>query len=59
MSYGPRFSISNAIANALTRVERARGFLDAAKLSKAWLSQIAARKPGDVGTPVSPRTDDR
>jgi Fic family protein len=43
MSYAPRFAISNAIADALTRIERARGFLDAAKLSKDWLSRMQAR----------------
>jgi hypothetical protein len=32
--FRPRFSITNAITNALTRIERARGFLEAATLSE-------------------------
>lgn len=43
MSFGPRFTISNAIAAALTRIERARGFLDAAKLSEDWIRRMGAR----------------
>ena len=37
MSFVPRFSITNRIAAALTDIERARGFLDAATLSDAWI----------------------
>ena len=33
MRFEPRFSITNAIAAALTEIERARGFLEAANLS--------------------------
>jgi Fic family protein len=43
MSFTPRFSITNSIAAALTRIERARGFLDAAKLSEEWLSAMRSR----------------
>jgi len=43
MSFAPRFSITNSIAAALTRIERARGFLDAAKLSEAWLATMRSR----------------
>jgi Fic family protein len=35
--FQPRFSITNAIANALMRIERARGFLEAATLSEQWV----------------------
>jgi hypothetical protein len=42
-SFRPRFSISNPIAAALTRIERARAVLDAAKLSEQWLAAMRAR----------------
>ena len=37
------FTISNAITDALTRIERARGFLEAARLSEKWLSGMQAQ----------------
>ncbi|MBK7642158.1 MAG: Fic family protein [Planctomycetes bacterium] len=37
MTFAPRFTITHAITAALTKVERARGFLDAARLSEEWL----------------------
>ena len=43
MSFAPRFSISNAIASSLTRIERARGFLEAATLSEQWVSSMRSR----------------
>ncbi|MFH0946004.1 MAG: Fic family protein [Planctomycetota bacterium] len=43
MSFTPRFSITNRIASSLTQVERARGFLDAAKLSEEWLAGMRSR----------------
>lgn len=43
MSFKPKFSITNAVTAALTRIERARGFLDAAKLSKDWISKMQRR----------------
>ncbi len=42
-AFQPRFTITNPIAAALTRIERARGFLDAAKLSEDWLAAMRAR----------------
>lgn len=39
----PRFTITNAIAGGLARIERARGFLDAATLSEAWLRRMSER----------------
>ncbi len=36
----PRFKISNHTANALTAIERARGFLEAATLSREWLEKM-------------------
>src|SRR3990172_1314173 len=43
MTLSPRFTITNAITAALTKVERARGFLDAAKLSEDWITRMQAR----------------
>jgi len=38
-----RFRITHAITAALTRIERARGFLEAAKLSEDWIREMGAR----------------
>lgn len=38
--FKPKFSITNETANALTSIERARGFLEAAHLSQDWLEQM-------------------
>jgi hypothetical protein len=38
MSFAPQFEITNSITAELTRIERARGFLDAAKLSEDWIT---------------------
>ena len=43
MTFYPRFTISNAITAALTRIERARGFLDAARLSDEWIAAMQSR----------------
>jgi len=39
----PRFTITDKINNGLTRIERARGFLEAATLSQDWIGQMAER----------------
>ena len=39
----PQFRITNVIAGSLTRIERARGFLDAAKLSEEWITGMQQR----------------
>jgi len=39
----PVFTITNKVADALTRIERARGFLDAAKLSEDWIKDMGQR----------------
>lgn len=41
--FSPKFTISNRIATALTRIERARGFLEAAMLSENWVSEMGSR----------------
>lgn len=43
MSLSPKFTITNSIAAGLTKIERARGFLDAAKLSKDWIAEMQNR----------------
>ncbi|MFH1039500.1 MAG: Fic family protein [PVC group bacterium] len=39
----PKFTITNVITAALTRIERARGFLEAAKLSEDWVRAMGER----------------
>ena len=43
VSFVPRFTITHAITAALTRIERARGFLDAAKLPEDWIGKMQKR----------------
>ena len=43
MSFSPRFTITNAVAAALTEIERARGFLEAATLSDEWVASMRSR----------------
>lgn len=38
--FKPKFVITNNIANALTEIERARGFLEAANLSSSWITKM-------------------
>ena len=42
-AFSPRFTISHAIATGLTAIERARGFLEAATLSKEWIERMSQR----------------
>ena len=39
----PDFTITNAITTALTQIERARGFLEAATLSENWVQAMGRR----------------
>ncbi len=39
----PAFSITNEMTHSLTKIERARGFLDAATLSQEWIQRMADR----------------
>jgi len=41
--FKPKFTISLSIASALTAIERTRGFLEAATLSKDWVSKMQDR----------------
>ena len=43
MSFEPGFTITHGITADLTRIERARGFLEAAALSEDWIRQMGAR----------------
>lgn len=40
MAFAPSFSITNRITAELTRIERARGSLEAATLSEAWVRRM-------------------
>lgn len=42
-SFNPVFTISNRITAGLTRIERARGFLEAATLSDSWVREMGHR----------------
>ncbi len=42
-AFEPRFTITNSITMALTGIERARGFLEAATLSDAWIERMSQR----------------
>ncbi len=41
--FKPIFTITNRITTGLTRIERARGFLEAAGLSEAWVREMGRR----------------
>jgi Fic family protein len=41
--FQPSFRITNRMTTGLTRIERARGFLEAARLSKDWLATMRSR----------------
>ena len=42
-NFKPIFTITNQITAGLTRIERARGFLEAAALSEAWVREMGRR----------------
>ena len=48
--FNPTFTITNRITAGLTRIERARGFLEAATLSEAWVREMG-RRALDPGSP--------
>lgn len=43
MPFQPKFTVTLSIASALTAIERTRGFLEAANLSKDWISKMQDR----------------
>jgi Fic family protein len=43
IGFSPKFIISNRITTGLTRIERARGFLEAATLSEDWIREMGNR----------------
>lgn len=43
MNFKPKYTISDAIAEGLTVIERARGFLQAATISESWVKAMAKR----------------
>ena len=40
--FEPKFNITNRMTAAITQIERARGFLEAAKLSDDWVRDMGA-----------------
>lgn len=42
-AFQPRFTITNRMTEAITRIERARGFLEAAQLSADWVREMGDR----------------
>ena len=42
-NFAPQFVITNKITEALTQIERARGFLEAATLSEDWIARMSRR----------------
>jgi hypothetical protein len=43
VSFKPKFTITNRITAGLTRIELARGFLEAATLSESWVREMGRR----------------
>jgi len=43
IGFNPKFTITNRITAGLTRIERARGFLEAATLSENWVREMGTR----------------
>src|SRR3990167_10575242 len=43
MNFNPKFTITNSMANDLTRIVTVKGFLDAANLSVDWISEMQNR----------------
>ena len=43
MAFTPKFTITNRITACLTRIERVRGFLEAAVLSENWIREMGDR----------------
>jgi hypothetical protein len=52
-NFKPIFTITNRITAGLTRIERARGFLEAATLSEAWVREMLMKVGyGSAGTTI-------
>ncbi len=43
VGFNPKFTITNRMTTAITRIERARGFLEAAQLSADWVREMGQR----------------
>lgn len=41
--FDPKFTITNRITAGLTRIKRARGFMEAAMLSENWVREMVKR----------------
>lgn len=42
INFTPKFTITNRMTAAITQIERARGFLEAARLSDDWVRDMGA-----------------
>ena len=40
ITFNPKFTITNRMTAAITQIERARGFLEAARLSDDWVKEM-------------------
>jgi len=47
-AFSPKFTITNRMTAAITQIERARGFLEAARLSADWVRDMK----GNGGRPL-------
>ncbi len=43
MSFKPHFTFTHKITNALSHIERTRGFLEGSKLSEEWIEKMTHR----------------
>ena len=43
LGFKPKFNITDRMMSAITQIERARGFLEAATLSDQWVGEMAGR----------------
>ncbi|MEA2039278.1 MAG: hypothetical protein U9N82_05550 [Thermodesulfobacteriota bacterium] len=41
--FNPKFTITNRMTEAITQIERARGFLEAARLSDDWVRDMGSQ----------------
>ena len=47
--FQPQFTITNRMTQAITRIERARGFLEAAQLSADWVREVGEQALIQIG----------
>ena len=47
-AFAPKLTITNRITTGLTRIERARRFLEAATLSEKWVQALVGRNHNGI-----------